>query len=74
MIADGFRRCFMLFAAVDRTGMVLGIGYSNDDAIADAGLQASRVWRIYPCDQDVLACFAAGNDVLIRIENGLAVI
>lgn len=63
------------YCAIDRFGHVLNVGRDPDDAIGQMRQhELPRVWRIYPCDQDVLACFAACDDVLIRIENGLAVI
>ena len=62
------------FCAVNRHGLVIGIGNTNDDALSDCGLQLPSLWRIYPCEWDVVCCYAGGCDVMVRIEQGVAVI
>lgn len=62
-----------MFCAIDRYGCVLAVGRFPDDTIAQLWRhELSRVWRIFPCTDDVVACFVAGNDVLVRVENRVA--
>lgn len=62
-----------MFCAIDSYGLVLAIGRFPDNAIAQVALRDRRkVWRIVPCTDDVVACYVAGHDVAVRIENRIA--
>ncbi len=65
----------MPYAAINREGLVLGVGSNPDSACHDAnGLTRDRIYRVIPCHQDVVSYFNSGNDVLVRVHNGVAYI
>ncbi len=62
------------YCAIDRFYHVLGVGLWRDDAIDDVPRREwSDVWRVLPCDDDIYACYCAGNDVIVHVVNGVAV-
>lgn len=67
-----------MFAAINREGLVLGIGKTPDEACWDAGpCDHTSIWRVIPACHEVAGQFRAvkpGADVKVRIVNGWAVI
>lgn len=62
-----------MFCAIDLYGLVLAIGPYPDDAIAQvARHDLTNLWRIVPCTDDVVACYVAGNDVMVRMQDRVA--
>ena len=61
------------FCAINRHGLVLGVGSNPDSACHDAnGLTHDRIYRVIPCHPDVVAYFSTQHDVMVTIENGVA--
>ena len=61
------------YCAIDKFGRVLGVGCYPDDAMANtAGYCRRDVWRVIACTDDVVACYVAGNDVIVRVVGGVA--
>jgi len=65
----------MNFCAINRIGLVLGIGHNPDSACHDAnGLCTEKIFRVVPCEPDVVSYFETGNDVMVSLQNGVAVL
>lgn len=61
------------YCAISKFGEVFGVGSDPDDAIANT----PRYWWRYvafiiPRTDDVVACYVAGNDVIVRVSGGVA--
>lgn len=64
-----------MYATLDSDGLVLSIGLNPDDACSQLRQhERERLHKIVQCDGDVVACFVAGNDVVVSIVNGIATI
>jgi hypothetical protein len=64
-----------MYATLDIDGLVLAIGNTPDDACSQlAQHDRERLCKIVRCDDDVVACWCAGNDVIVSIVNGIATI
>lgn len=62
------------FCAIDRCFHVLGVGLYRDDAVDDVCRRDwGNIWKVIPCDDDIYACYCAGNDVIVNVVNGVAV-
>ena len=65
----------MPYCAINRHGLVLGVGIDPDGACHDAnGLCTERVFRVVPCEPDVVSYFETGNDVMVSVCNCVAVL
>lgn len=61
------------YCAIDMFGLVLSVGRDPDDAISQVSRHKIGELRcVVACTDDVVACFVAGNDVMIRMVRGVA--